>query len=1129
MWTRAPVVVLVLIAILAVPAISKKPTGPESFSKAGSGAGEIKSADTSGQSKPSSTPQFTLPMTGMPTGIGAIKSLPDGSPVCVSQKIATLVLSTYFYVQEADRSAGIRVVCGYFYPFFGDNCIVTIYGILETVGGERQIRLTEPIQLDLENIPPVAPICMKQEALCGKPFNIYTPGFADSIYLHNVGLRVRTYGKVTATDQFDGMYSYFYLDDGSWIHDGSFNYFNPEITYKGIRIYSFTMPPLNSYRLVEGIVSMPMFDPTPDIVTNQDEFPIRAVLAFSPGNVMEIGQPEVQVEKGVVSGRVRLASTPDRPVNVRVYSTYDDTVITEVTDQFKSFMLDRIPVTGTVVTASAPGYFSQSKVLTGGESVDFELQPSSTHLGILADKTHIKACSSETLTLSLICRDIEGKRLPGRTLRATTTRGSFVESGSDNIEVTTNESGLATVTFTASPDGPGVAGIQVVDVDHQSAGAEMSLEIIGPKVEVTASPGLLSSAGTSIINVKITDAEQPLSNALLFMSTDCGVFEETASQVCPLITDTEGTATATLMLDQPGTAQVVVRYADACGNETSGWVLVSYGAAPWIAEGSRHSSVLVADLDNSCDGQKEVALVTNSGTLNVWRNDGTLLWSQNGYVTNDTGNTLACGNLDHDPAGSLEVVLPSTGEQRVRAYDGATGKPMAGWPTYTDFEFINVSAAIADVNSDGANEVIAGDHSCFVFSWNATGNWEKVTQTNRSCLWRNLTGSSGTAINGSSVAIGDINGDPDGIPEVLVGSNDSIEVFSFPGDAWGDHVNPPLYTPGWPKDTGLRTFSSPAIGDIDGDGRNDVAIGSDDGKMYVYYGGTGEWVGYSVDSPIRSSPALADLDDDGKLDIIFGADNARVYAFKAGGVPVAGWETGIKLGITDDCKVQGGPVVGDVTGDGKAEVLVATTTGFLFCIYRDGNAHIANDGHYYGPIAWAYQCAPAGASSIIASSPTIDDIDGDGKVDVIIASSAGVYRLEFDAAYINTPQAQPWPTFHANPSRTGCVSTPAPPVYASIIGKVTRNGIPVESATIYIKKSDGSPVYVPWSSPPVERPPVNTVGTAYIPEHNDGGYCINQLEPNTSYELRVVVTGMPEKIVPDIQVTTGVVRVDIEM
>jgi hypothetical protein len=129
----------------------------------------------------------------------------------------------------------------------------------------------------------------------------------------------------------------------------------------------------------------------------------------------------------------------------------------------------------------------------------------------------------------------------------------------------------------------------------------------------------------------------------------------------------------------------------------------------------------------------------------------------------------------------------------------------------------------------------------------------------------------------SSPAVGDL--DDDGDPDIVVGYGSTIEgpssmggVRAFRRDGtllWqrvaGDFVGP---SDGIPD----PVMSTPAIGDVDGDGLTDVAWGGLDAHIHLVRGtaSTGGLATFVRDTSL--SPALADLDGDGKPEIVIGAD-----------------------------------------------------------------------------------------------------------------------------------------------------------------------------------------------------------------------------------------------------------------
>lgn len=98
----------------------------------------------------------------------------------------------------------------------------------------------------------VAPLAVSNRALGGGALNQYTPGVAGGVGLNNIGLLVKTSGKVTAVDTAN---SCFYIDDGTGLLDGS-GHVGVRVAYDNLAAgNSITPPAVDSYVLVTGICS----------------------------------------------------------------------------------------------------------------------------------------------------------------------------------------------------------------------------------------------------------------------------------------------------------------------------------------------------------------------------------------------------------------------------------------------------------------------------------------------------------------------------------------------------------------------------------------------------------------------------------------------------------------------------------------------------------------------------------------------------------------------------------------------------------------------------------------------------------------------------------------------------------
>jgi len=204
----------------------------------------------------------------------------------------------------------------------------------------------------------------------------------------------------------------------------------------------------------------------------------------------------------------------------------------------------------------------------------------------------------------------------------------------------------------------------------------------------------------------------------------------------------------------------------------------------------------------------------------------------------------------------------------------------------------------------------------------------------------------------SSPALGDIDGD--GKLEVVVGSLDS-KLYALNGED-GSKL--------WEFTAGDGIYSSPALGDIDGDGKLEVVVGSWDNKLYALNGEDGSklWE-FTTGEEIYSSPALGDIDGDGKLEVVVGSLDDKLYALNG--------EDGSKLWeFTTGFDVNSSPALGDIDGDDKLEVVVGSL---------DGNVYALNGED--GSKLWEFTTGDS-----IFSSPALGDIDGDDKLEVVVGS-----------------------------------------------------------------------------------------------------------------------------------------------
>jgi hypothetical protein len=439
----------------------------------------------------------------------------------------------------------------------------------------------------------------------------------------------------------------------------------------------------------------------------------------------------------------------------------------------------------------------------------------------------------------------------------------------------------------------------------------------------------------------------------------------------------------------------------------------------------------------------------------------------------DVSSSPALGDIDGD--GDIEIVVGSDdGQVYAWHHDGTL---VTGWPKATG-DTVDSSPALGDIDGDGDIEIVVGSDDEQVYAWHHDGTlvigWPKTTgdDVDSSPALGDIDGDGdieivvgsddeqvyawhhdGTLVTGwpkatttadreyykglvtSSPALGDIDGDGD--IEIVVGcSTREDKVY-----AW--HHDGTLVT-GWPKTTYDGVASSPALGDIDGDGDIEIVVSSSDDKLYAWHhDGTSVygWPKAIGGGLFRSSPALGDIDGDGDIEIVVGSNDGQVYAWHYDGTLVTGWPK-----ATDGHQVTSSPALGDIDGDGDIEIVVGSSDGKVYA------------WHYDGTLVTGW---PKATDYIVTSSPALGDIDGDGDIEIVVGSRDGkVYAWDCPGTY--DPGNIEWGTFHHDVRRTGLYGTQPPSVKPKIISIATDKSSYTIGETvnlrIEINSSDEYPV-----------------------------------------------------------------------
>jgi len=230
----------------------------------------------------------------------------------------------------------------------------------------------------------------------------------------------------------------------------------------------------------------------------------------------------------------------------------------------------------------------------------------------------------------------------------------------------------------------------------------------------------------------------------------------------------------------------------------------------------------------------------------------------------------------------------------------------------------------------------------------------------------------------SSPAIGDIDGD--GENEIIVASNDS-KIYAYNKDG--------SYVKGWPINIGFRLENSPAVCDLNGDGKDEVIVGGgilDTVCLYIFKGDgsnfkPGIWPKIEGGYP-TTSPIIEDIDANGDYEIGIGCSNNKVYFWNIDGTAVLGWPVSVNSPVCIGAA--------DLFGNNQVKIVISSSAGNIYVFNQDGT------------LQNGWPQTPGGS---ISSGIALSDIDADGKTEVIV----GTNTKKLFVFHPDGSQKQGWP------------------------------------------------------------------------------------------------------------------------
>ena len=341
------------------------------------------------------------------------------------------------------------------------------------------------------------------------------------------------------------------------------------------------------------------------------------------------------------------------------------------------------------------------------------------------------------------------------------------------------------------------------------------------------------------------------------------------------------------------------------------------------------SSPALADLDGN--GEPEIVVGSDAGRLFAWHSDGS---SVVGFPV-DLGYKLWASPTVLD---GERIAVGSLGQMFVFGPDGQVAggwpQPIQGWPDATAAYAAGVLAVTTLTPGDPSQG--------WIYAWHEGGTLLSGFPVE---LLKDADSSPAVADFGGSDQFWLVCGDDAGWLHVV--DTTGRERTGFPVRTAGPRPGP-TPTPAPPGGNIYSIEASPALADLDGDGHLEIAVGSWDGRMYVW-DDTGRLLpGWPVwvEDQIISSAALVDLDGDDRLDVVVGSKDGHLYGWTVEGQVLPGFPYDLGSPVFSS------PWIGDLEGDGRADIVVGAGNGI----------HLLSDVGPLGRAAWPMFHHDAGRS-----------------------------------------------------------------------------------------------------------------------------------------------------------------------
>ncbi|MFI7339016.1 FG-GAP repeat domain-containing protein [Streptomyces sp. NPDC050085] len=388
--------------------------------------------------------------------------------------------------------------------------------------------------------------------------------------------------------------------------------------------------------------------------------------------------------------------------------------------------------------------------------------------------------------------------------------------------------------------------------------------------------------------------------------------------------------------------------------------LTGTGDDVWSGSGWQMFNKVTAPGDVTGDGKADLLARTPSGQLYLYKGTGSATYPFKDRVIVGSGwgqfdQLLGVGDMNSDGLGDIVARTPS-GDLYFYGGKGSESVPLKprvkigyGWQGY------NQLAAVGDDDADGNDDIVARTTSGTLYLYESDGTGKFKPRLGGGTGWNPITA---FANSGSDRYIGKR-------AVVAMDKYGSLWQYNSTNNGWLGARQKVSDQGGF---YGASLFYASSL---DGDGYGDL-IERYEGKLYNLRTGT-QFSGWSNYNLVLGP---GDLSGDGNGDLLARSKAGDLWLFR-------GYGTGTQL--TARSFIGGGwnqyksiLGAGDISGDGRADIVARTTSGNLYLYKGTGDRNHPFSSRVKIGYGWTYSQLDAPG-----------DIDGDGRADLLAVNSKG--------------------------------------------------------------------------------------------------------------------------------------------